>query len=368
MNVRAPQSLRAPLLHVAAICLLGLAPACDAVQSQLDELHKQLPTTAPRVHLGDAAYPEDATTEGRVHQWRVSRLRPHRYGLSYRLATKAAQRIWADYEAFAISVGFKAGVGGRFRWRPSARCRSGLHCIYEQALAQDEAALGPLASLFRSRALDMKLSALDATALVVAFVQQITYRIPKDEPFGLLPPALVVQKGWGDCDSKALVAHMLLRELDIDSVLVSSRAHRHTMLAVALPAPGKSFTWRGRRYAFVEVTAKRAPIGYINPKLLRPNDWRVERMNYGGQSIEGAPAPPPKVRRKARTTHPKRRVRRRVRTKVSAKARAKARALRRAKVWARERARARRRARRGARKRARRHRRMRPSRPPRPGR
>jgi hypothetical protein len=96
----------------------------------------------------------------------------------------------------------------------------------------------------------------------------------------VLPPALVAQRRWGDCDSKSLLAHMILRTLGINSVLISSEAHQHTMLGVALPAPGTSFTWQGRRYAFVELTAKRSPIGHIHPKLLSPNDWRVVEMAY----------------------------------------------------------------------------------------
>ena len=108
------------------------------------------------------------------------------------------------------------------------------------------------------------------------------------------PPSLVVKERDGDCDSKTLLAHMILRELGIESVLVSSDAHRHTMLGLALPSAGTTFTHRGRRYAFVEMTAKRAPIGYIDPRLLRPNDWHVVTMRYKGKTprAEGAPEPP----------------------------------------------------------------------------
>jgi hypothetical protein len=131
---------------------------------------------------------------------------------------------------------------------------------------------------------------------VITFVQEIHYRIPDEEPFGVKAPALVVKDAEGDCDSKSLLAHIILRSLGIGSVLISSEAHKHTMLGLAQPAAGRSFTWQGRKYAFVELTAKRSPVGHVNPQLLRPNDWQVVAMNYKppGRPPESPRAPPPK--------------------------------------------------------------------------
>ena len=145
-----------------------------------------------------------------------------------------------------------------------------------------------MARRFLARVKQAKLNAAQAAALVITFVQDIKYQIPKEEPFGVRPPTLVMKEGHGDCDSKSLLAHMILRELGVDSVLISSTAHKHTMLGVALPSGGTTFTFKSRRYAFVETTAKRAPIGYIDPRLLRPNDWQVVVMRYKGPQMTGA--------------------------------------------------------------------------------
>jgi hypothetical protein len=120
----------------------------------------------------------------------------------------------------------------------------------------------------------------------------------------VLPPALVAKQRWGDCDSKALLAHMLLRHLGLQSVLISSEAHRHTMLGLALPAGGSSFEWRGRRYAFVELTAKRSPIGQINPELLRPNDWQVVQLSYKAKGYEVGPKSTPDAPTRSKTPKP----------------------------------------------------------------
>jgi hypothetical protein len=97
--------------------------------------------------------------------------------------------------------------------------------------------------------------------------------VPDKEPFGLLVPALVVAEKRGDCDSKSLLALMLLHELGIESVIVESEAHHHAMLGVPLPSQGASFEYNGHRYAFTECTAEGWPIGRMDPRLTHPNDW-----------------------------------------------------------------------------------------------
>jgi hypothetical protein len=113
---------------------------------------------------------------------------------------------------------------------------------------------------------------------MLAFVQQIPYKIP-DDPFGLRPPPLVVTKKSGDCDSKSLLFFMMLTQAGIDAVMVSSKAHAHTMVGVALPVTGSTFRYKDRKYAFAETTAQNAPIGWLPPDVASPNDWRVELAN-----------------------------------------------------------------------------------------
>jgi hypothetical protein len=48
------------------------------------------------------------------------------------------------------------------------------------------------------------------------------------------------------------------------------------MVGVNLPVSGTTFTSKGHKYAFAEVTAEGAPLGYMNPTMKSPNDWRVE--------------------------------------------------------------------------------------------
>jgi hypothetical protein len=162
-----------------------------------------------------------------------------------------------------------------FVWSPGPECRGDMRCVFEDMVARNRPGILPIAERFRTHAKSSGMTVLQATELIVAFVQDIRYEIPKKEPFGVLPPALVMSESRGDCDSKALLGLMLLREINVSSILISSQAHRHTMLGVALPASGRSFTFAGRRYAYVECTAKGSPIGHVNSDLLHPNDWRA---------------------------------------------------------------------------------------------
>ena len=250
------------------------------------------------LNLGTAEHPIGNTSPAAVVAWRLPRLRPSRYSLGYKLAKTQTGNLLNAFHNYAKKVGHRKINKHRFRWNPPRRCLGGLQCVYDALAEQGRNSVTPLAKLFLDRATKGKLNSLQAAQLVVGFVQQIPYKIPAGEPFGVKPPALVVKHKWGDCDSKSLLAHMLLGRLGIRSVLVSSNAHKHTLLGVALPAAGTTFRHGGSRYAFTELTAKGAPIGQINPKLLRPSDWRVQAMRYN--VLKAGKVPAAKRRRRRR--------------------------------------------------------------------
>lgn len=228
-----------------------------------------------KVSLGTAAFPADTKAKATPHAWLAPLLKPSSYDMAYALGSNELKEIDGAFRNYAKSVRFKAGQDGKFTWFPPRGCAGDMHCVLEDLAAKSYAGILPIAAIFKRRAKDAKLDAMQAAALVVNFVQYIRYEIPESNPFGLMPPALVAYESRGDCDSKSLLAHMLLSELGIRSMLISSVAHKHAMLGIALPAPGTTFTHAGTRYAFTEMTAKGSPIGQINPSLLKPNDWKA---------------------------------------------------------------------------------------------
>ena len=227
------------------------------------------------VDLGRARFPSDAKKPSARHSWETSRLEPDAYELSYVLAEAQQQKLLDAHRAFAQSVNYKDIKDG-FTWKVPAGCNRNLGCLYGMLRDSNREALEPLTALFRDYAKEHKLKSDKLAKLIISFVQQVRYDIPDEYPFGVLGPANVVAEKRGDCDSKALLAYLLLKEFGIDVVIVSSSAHKHAMIGVGMPALGKNkFSYGGHDYAYVELTAMDSPIGFITPKLLQPDDWTV---------------------------------------------------------------------------------------------
>ncbi|TKD01394.1 hypothetical protein [Polyangium fumosum] len=244
--------------------------------------------TTPGVDLGVAVYPEATPASGATkYAWRDRRLEPPVYRAGYALAADEQRDVDAAHHELAQRLKYQDAGDGAFKWVPPPGCDASMQCIFESLAERSKPDVDPLAARFKARIQEAKLGTLDAVELMTSFVQAIPYEIPKDRPFGLLPPALVVSGKKGDCDSKALLLHMLLDSIGVDSVLLNSNAHRHAMLGVAVPAQGEKIRYQGREYAFVETTAKSAPVGWISKEMLKPNDWVVVPVRI--RSPEKAP-------------------------------------------------------------------------------
>ncbi|MBX5484242.1 MAG: transglutaminase domain-containing protein [Myxococcaceae bacterium] len=215
--------------------------------------------TGQLVELGIAAFPKSARSPWRDYTWAPSAAAdPHH--LRYILGSPEAHALAERYRAFAENV--------------VAPCTD-LLCAYEFIYRSSEAAIDPIAERFIERIRAAGLKADDAARLVISFVQQIPYAIPKDQPFEVLPAPLVVAEGRGDCDSKAVLGVMLLRRLGIPAVLLVSEPLAHAAVGVGLPGPGLAISYRGRPYLYAEVTSKGWPIGEAAPDVNKPRLWRA---------------------------------------------------------------------------------------------
>lgn len=277
-----------PELLLVAVALLGcdtdfrldLAPQKpEPTPVEIDEddngPDKKKPVPAPKkgiVDLGTAEYPAKPKSKGAVaYTFSV----PPNHRLAYRLGDAERKAIEAFYANYAKSVQYKRIGPKTFQWSPPPGCPSDMSCVYKKLIARTHDEVFVLAQRLSKRATDAKLNASQLAQIALAYVQAIPYQIP-DEPFGLLPPPLVVTNQRGDCDSKALLLYMLLNMNGVETVILSSKAHKHSMAGIAIPTEGTSFRWNNRRYAFAEVTAKGAPLGFMPPEVTSPNDWVVE--------------------------------------------------------------------------------------------
>ncbi|MGV3621154.1 MAG: transglutaminase domain-containing protein [Archangium sp.] len=259
-------------------CCLSLA----AVESTDDPLEwkrivspEQKPN-ANEVNIGLAVVPDDLPAESaRKYHWTQTKAA---WGLGYGLSDEVHAQVYRDFAQLADDFAFKQGRGTNFTWVAPSECRNReWQCVFD-SLAKDNADdVRPLTELFRKVQQDNNLNALQTTELVVSFVQNITYRLPTEETaaFGMLPPSIVVSDGSGDCDSKALLAVMLLRQLGVDAVVLLGSSLGHAALGVGLPVTGKKFALNGKKYVFVEVTTPGWALGALPPEYDVPKAWRV---------------------------------------------------------------------------------------------
>ncbi len=259
------------------------APKPKAPEPEDDEEDDDTPPTkvpapvvkANVVDLGVAAYPKPTDGTPAAFSFKVPTLAPSQHKVGYDLDPDERKAIGKFYKDYAKSVSWKRLDEKSFSWKPPAGCETDMHCVYATLAKRNKPDIEVLTARFRARAEQQKLNALQTAQLVMAFVQAVPYEIP-DDPFGIKPPALVLAERRGDCDSKSLLGHVILKSLGVDTVIVSSQAHAHTLLGIALPASGTTFKFKGTNYAFAETTAIGSPIGFMNPDLKSPSDWRVE--------------------------------------------------------------------------------------------
>lgn len=234
------------------------------------------PDLGPSSSLGVALVPAELPAEAaREYRWRQ---RLQAWSLGYGVSRQVHERVEADFAQLAERFDYQPGSGTQFTWAPPPSCRGReWECVFSTLAGDDAADVAPLTELFRRKQQGDALDARQATELVVSFVQGITYRLPTEETaaFGMLPPTVVVADGSGDCDSKALLAVVMLRQLGVDAQVLLATGLGHAALGVALPVPGKKFALGKKKYAFVEVTTPGWGLGQVPPEYDVPNAWRV---------------------------------------------------------------------------------------------
>ena len=114
--------------------------------------------------------------------------------------------------------------------------------------------------------------ATETARRVLAWVQSFNYERDKAEESGFTPPLAAAYEATGDCDSRAVVAAIVLERLGIDSILMVSREYSHAMLGVDVPGGGQRFAFNGKNYLVGETTTK-IGIGMIAASMADWSKW-----------------------------------------------------------------------------------------------
>ena len=234
-----------------------------------------VPTTGSS-SLGLALMPADLPAEeARHYKWRQAFAS---WELGYGVSTDVHEQVESDFADMSRRYKYTPGTGNNFTWNPPPDCsKHEWQCVFDELVRDNGEDLAPLTELFRRKQQEKNLDSRQLTELVVSFVQNITYRLPTEDTaaFGMLPPAIVVADGSGDCDSKALLAVVILRQLKVDAVVLLASGLGHAALGVALPVTGKKFPYQGKKYAFVEVTTPGWALGHLPPEYDVDKAWKV---------------------------------------------------------------------------------------------
>jgi hypothetical protein len=269
-------SLTLVLSMLFCCCLSGLlvAAASDS-QSSRPLLENPFEAIArPREILGMALTPATLSPLGaKNYGWNQAEAR---FEIGYGLSTKLRDEAERQMQALAKRFRYQQTAGNGFDYSAPSSCEDQpWGCIYHEVARANLADLEALISLFQSYQQTHKLNARQTVEFVMSFVQSIEYRVPTESPFGLLPPALVLTDGNGDCDSKSLLGAMILERMGIDCVILFSDALEHAALGVSVPATGQSFSYAGVKYFYVESTNTGWGIGQMPPDKNKTKSWKV---------------------------------------------------------------------------------------------
>lgn len=113
-------------------------------------------------------------------------------------------------------------------------------------------------------------------AELLAWTQTFSYERDHDgADFLNLPEAFMSRTG--DCDSRALLLILLLKQMGIDGVLLISPEYSHALAAIDCPGKGARFPFEGKEYLIAETTAHVAP-GMIDRDMADPEKWFAIRF------------------------------------------------------------------------------------------
>lgn len=146
--------------------------------------------------------------------------------------------------------------------------------VYNILLSNNKERLNNLASSFVWFQEKNELSDREILQIIIDFIQQIPYEIP-DNYYGLYSPSDVLYRNAGDCDSKSILAALILKKLGYDTAIFYSDEYRHAMLGINVPSVGEYKQLNGKSYYFTEMTASGWQIGDISPDCVDLKYWHI---------------------------------------------------------------------------------------------
>lgn len=258
------------------LCCCGLGMVGRLADLDVRSPLPGFPSSVRAVDLGAVLVPDGTPPDAaRAYEWKAEGISPPQHRVAYGLGAELAEELTDDHAAFGRRLRYRSLGNERFTYNAPRGCTADMRCIYEELMRTNAEPVRELGSRFVASIRERGLDSGQAAQLILGFVQRIRYELPTDMAFGIVPPALVPAQDRGDCDSKAVLAVMLLQQAGIDAVLLYSDPLAHAAVGVGLPGTGTRLRHGGRSYQYAEVTAEGWPLGMIPPRYDKPRLWKV---------------------------------------------------------------------------------------------
>lgn len=179
--------------------------------------------------------------------------------------------------------------------------------IYINAVKEDQPKLDSIVSKIKIDVSRYNYKPIDIARTVVTMIQEIPYVLVHDKSCqeiisnngdfvstyhkegkpclpkiegGVQTPYEFLHNLKGDCDTRSLLAHLILRKLGIKSSVWVSMDYGHSILGVALPVGSGSYKMiNGVKHYGVELTAKGFDIGMVAPNQRQMANWDIALYN-----------------------------------------------------------------------------------------
>lgn len=214
-------------------------------------------------------------------------------GKNYRIEYVLCSKDFEDSQNFRNNISFIPNVGE----------------YYRSVLAQDQIAMKRIVEAYKFVIRSQNLDYMEAAEMIVSSIQNIPYTLVIDEPcpyrlgttlfdgeceplenmsgccgnvmpIGCYSPLEYAANLTGDCDTRAVFAHSILKALNYDVAIIVSRMEGHAMIALNtpfIPENGNESAYvsdqRLNKYYMWELTSV-YPFGIVHPNT-HPVSWEI---------------------------------------------------------------------------------------------
>lgn len=175
--------------------------------------------------------------------------------------------------------------------------------VYAKLLVEDNAKVDSLVNVVHKVSKERGYSSLETAEYLVSLIQEIPYVLVHDHSCqqvvnesggfvrdyhvkrkpclpnviaGVQSPYEFMHTLEGDCDTRSLLGHAVLRKLGISSSVWISEQYGHSILGVGVPSASRAKkTLNGVPHYGVELTAKGFRVGMIAPDQMHMRNWEV---------------------------------------------------------------------------------------------